>query len=92
MFTKTGTVEQLSMFEAEAEGLEELRRADAIRVPAVLDVGLRDGQSFIVLEQLHFESASTAIETAFGQQLAELHRRTQEQFLSLIHISEPTRH
>ena len=68
------------MFEAEAEGLEELRRADAIRVPAVLDVGLRDGQSFIVLEQLHFESASTAVATAFGRQLAELHRRTQEQF------------
>ena len=80
VFLKTGAPAQLSMFEAEAEGLDELRRAGAIRVPAVIDVGLRDGQSFIALERLALGRASAATEARFGTALAELHRHTRDAF------------
>jgi fructosamine-3-kinase len=68
------------MFEAEAEGLAELRSASAIRVPDVIDVGLNDGQSYISLEKLVLSRPTVETERVFGQQLAELHRHTQKQF------------
>ncbi len=68
------------MFEAEAEGLAELRSASAIRVPDVIDVGLNDGQSYISLEKLVLSRPTVETERVFGQQLAELHRHTQQQF------------
>jgi protein-ribulosamine 3-kinase len=78
-FVKTGPATSLPMFEAEAEGLRELAAADAIRVPAVIDCGIEDGAAFIAIERLRFERATTAIESTFGEQLANLHRHTREQ-------------
>ena len=80
VFLKTGDPSQLPMFEAEAEGLDELRRAGALRVPAVVDVGIRDGASFIALERLALGPASSAIEDRLGTGLAELHRHTRDRF------------
>jgi fructosamine-3-kinase len=77
-FVKTGPASALEMFEAEAEGLRELALASAIRVPAVIDCGIDNGGAFIAIERLHFERATTAVEAAFGQQLANLHRYTKE--------------
>lgn len=68
------------MFEAEADGLEELRAAGEIRVPEVLDCGVADGQSYIVLERLQLQTPSRETEWRFGEQLARLHRHTQDQF------------
>ena len=79
-FRKTGPASSLAMFEAEAEGLNELRAAGEIRVPEVFDCGLQDGQSFIVMERLRLEPGSRDVEQRFGEQLAALHRHTQEQF------------
>ncbi len=79
-FTKTGPESALAMFEAEAEGLAELRSASAIRVPDVIDVGITDGQSYISLEKLVLSRPSVETERVLGLQLAELHRHTQEQF------------
>jgi len=78
-FVKTGPISSLAMFEAEAEGLGELAAANAIRVPAVIDCGVDNGAAFIAIERLRFERATPAIETAFGEQLAKLHRHTKEQ-------------
>ena len=78
-FVKTGPISSLAMFEAEAEGLRELAAANAIRVPAVIDCGVDNGAAFIAIERLRFERATPAIETAFGEQLAKLHRHTKEQ-------------
>ncbi len=78
-FTKTGPASSLPMFEAEAEGLCELAAANEIRVPAVIDCGVENGVAFIAIERLRFERATTAIETAFGEQLAKLHRHTKDQ-------------
>ena len=66
------------MFEAEAEGLHELRSAEAIRVPEVLACGVSDGESFIEMEHLEFVRPTVATETRLGEQLAELHRHTSE--------------
>ena len=79
-FVKTGGLSQLAMFEAEAEGLDELRRAAEIRVPAVLDVGVRNGKSYIALERLPLGRASSSVAAAMGAALAALHRHTQDSF------------
>ncbi len=55
------------MFEAEAEGLAELRSASAIRVPDVIDVGITDGQSYISLEKLALSRPTVETERVFGQ-------------------------
>lgn len=79
-FVKTAPAAELAMFEAEAAGLEELRRAGEIRVPEVLAVGLRDGRSFIELERMHFSTPSARTEERLGRQLARLHGHTERQF------------
>ena len=79
-FRKTGPASSLDMFQAEAEGLEELRAAGEIRVPVVIDCGLSDGASYIVLERLRLEPGTRKVEQRFGQQLAALHRHTEERF------------
>jgi fructosamine-3-kinase len=79
-FIKTAPAADLAMFEAEAAGLEELRRAGEIRVPEVLGVGLRDGRSFIELERMVFSGSSAATEERLGRQLARLHGHTQKEF------------
>ena len=80
VFTKTGPASALAMFEAEAEGLAELRSTSAIRVPDVIDVGITGGQSYISLEKLVLSRPSVETERVLGLQLAELHRHTQKQF------------
>ena len=78
-FVKTGPESALHMFEAEAEGLAEIRATGTIRVPQVIAVGIANGRSFIRLERLELRAATTAVETALGEQLADLHRCTSEQ-------------
>jgi fructosamine-3-kinase len=68
------------MFEAEADGLVELREAAEVRVPEVVDCGILNGQAYIDLERLELEPATNATEKLFGEQLARLHRHTQQQF------------
>ena len=79
-FRKTGPESSLPMFQAEADGLEELRAAGEVRVPEVIDCGVQSGESFIVMERLRLAPGSRKIERRFGEQLAALHRHTQEQF------------
>jgi fructosamine-3-kinase len=68
------------MFEAEADGLSELRAASEVRVPEVIDCGVMNGQAYIDLERLDLEAADSKTERRFGEQLARLHRHTQEQY------------
>jgi len=68
------------MFEAEADGLKELKSANVIRVPEILDCGLRDGGAFLALERFTFERASAAVESLLGERLAQLHRHTEKRF------------
>ena len=68
------------MFEAEADGLRELKAANAIRVPEVYDCGTSGGESFIEIERFEFEPPSRATEQALGERLADLHRHTADRF------------
>ncbi len=77
-FVKLNQAESLPMFEAEAEGLRELSQVDAIRVPSPLCSGVAAGQAFLVMEDLSLSGTGSMAE--FGQQLAQLHRHTQQDF------------
>ena len=68
------------MFEAEADGLRELRSANAIRVPAVLDCGISGQQSYIEIERFVFDAPTRDTEWLLGERLAALHRHTADRF------------
>jgi fructosamine-3-kinase len=75
-FLKEGASGRADAFAAEADGLEALR--PHIRVPRVLDRGLRDGKACIRLEFLQLEK--TGNWSAMGRMLAQLHRQTGPRF------------
>lgn len=68
------------MFEAEADGLRELKSAHAIRVPEILRCGVESGESFLELERFTFDRPTAATESLFGEQLAKLHRHTADRY------------
>lgn len=68
------------MFEAEADGLRELRDAGELRVPDVLDCGIANGEAFLEIERFELGRASSETARLFGARLARLHRHTQDQF------------
>ena len=80
VFLKTGRASSLPMFTGEAEGLSEIARTSAIRVPEVLAVGCSDETAFLAIEWLPFEQASRDVERRFGVRLAALHRATADRF------------
>ena len=79
-FVKLNRKSLLPMFEAEAEGLAELRKAEAIRVPEPLSCGAADGFAWIVTEYVEFGRGDAGTQERFGRQFAALHRFTAERF------------
>jgi len=77
-FVKFNTANKLSMFEAEAEGLAELSRANAIRVPIAICCGLLGSQSYIVMEYISLSGRGSM--ARFAAQLVALHQRSNPQF------------
>ena len=75
-FLKEGAPSRADAFAAEAEGLEALR--PHIRVPRVLDRGMRNGKAFMLLEHLDLERDGDFAE--LGRMLATLHRQTGPRF------------
>lgn len=80
VFVKIGLISQVSMFEAEADGLRALGAAQALRVPEVLAVIAAGGESALALEWIDFGAATHASEARLGRQLAALHRMTDARF------------
>lgn len=74
LFVKLVPARRLEMLEAEAEGLEALRGARAVRVPTVLGAGLAGDRAFLALEWIDLHAGSARSGSALGQQLARLHR------------------
>lgn len=72
VFVKTNSAAKREMFVAETEGLEELRAAEAIRVPRPLAHGLAGPEAYLILEWMEMTSRGDQAET--GRQLAALHR------------------
>ena len=84
VFMKTNTLTNLSFFEAEAKGLEALRKTGAIGVPRVLGIGTDEAQSisFILMEYLEAASRVSGYWEMFGRELAALHRADCDGFAS----------
>ena len=64
------------MFEAEAEGLTELKKANAVRVPEVYDVGTDTAGAYIEMERFNLKRGGERDAATLGEQLATLHRHT----------------
>ena len=80
LFVKVGPAANQSMYAAEAAGLDELRQAQAVRVPAVRGVGVSGGgTAWLALEWLRLDGSASA-DGALGEQLALQHRRTAPMF------------
>ena len=77
-FVKTNEARLLSMFVAERRGLQQLTAANAIRVPRPLDVGVCEGQSYLLLEFVRLDGRPAA--SALAVALANLHQCCAEQF------------
>jgi fructosamine-3-kinase len=79
-FVKLNAPERAEMFAAEAAGLEEIRRAGAVRVPQPLCHGAGPDASWIVLEHLELKPANDKAMAALGRNLARLHRVTRDRY------------
>ena len=75
-FVKVNRADALAMFQAEAEGLEEMVGAGAIRVPAPLTWGEAGGRSYLVMDWLTLHGRGDG--AALGDQLARMHQHTAE--------------
>ncbi len=80
IFLKTGGVDSAGMFSAEAEGLQEIAKSRAIRVPEVLAVGQAGDTAFLALEWLSFDRPGADTERQLGERLAGMHRVTSSRF------------
>lgn len=80
VFLKTGKSTAFEQLDAEADGLRELERAAAVRVPRVLCVGRGGGEAFLALEWLPLEAGGAGAARTLGRQLAAQHRHTQDAF------------
>ncbi len=77
-FVKLNDAARIDMFAAEFAGLEEIRRSNAVRVPAPLCYGVAGGQGYLVQEYLDLSgTGGAAADESLGRGLAAMHRRTQ---------------
>ena len=77
-FVKLNRSSLVDMFKAEAAGLTEIANSQSVRVPQPVCHGVSGNNSFIVLEYLELGSGDSS--QTLGQQLAAMHRHTQQQF------------
>ncbi|WP_438971322.1 fructosamine kinase family protein [Methylophaga sp.] len=79
-FIKVNSPNLSAMFEAEAQGLQEMAAINAVRVPKVICYGVADGYSYLALEYIPLGSLRGNATKLLGQQLAELHKTQQPYF------------
>ena len=76
-FIKLNQPQLSAMFEAEAQGLEEMRALNCIRIPKVICHGQTKEYSFLVLEYIQLGSLRGQASQRLGSQLAQLHHHGQ---------------
>ncbi|GIX28854.1 MAG: fructosamine kinase family protein [Burkholderiales bacterium] len=79
-FVKLNRAEHAAMFEAEADGLEEILATGAVKAPHPVTHGVAGRYAFLVLEYLELGRGDSASLAALGTALARMHRRTAERF------------
>jgi protein-ribulosamine 3-kinase len=77
-FLKLNSARHLSMFEAEAAGLDAITTTNTVRVPQPVANGIAGEKSYLVLEYLELSSRGDA--KLLGEQLAALHRCKRDRF------------
>jgi len=75
-FLKLNSADRLDMFEAEAQGLQELRGRSALQVPEPICWGRQGKSAYLVLEWLELRPVSGKAAATLGEGLAELHHVT----------------
>lgn len=68
------------MFEAEAEGLRELKKSNTVDVPDVFTTGETGKQAYLLLEYKEETSQKIDFWSRFAQDLAALHQTTTDKF------------
>lgn len=79
-FIKLNHQSRLDMFEAEADGLKEIEKAQAIRVPRVICSGVEENQCYLILENLSLEKGHHDSAKQLGHQIALMHKYTASYF------------
>ena len=79
-FVKLNDADRLAMFEAEAAGLEEIRRAQVIKTPQPVCSGSDSDQAFLVLEWIPVTGTTGPSQELLGTQLAAMHRVTRREY------------
>jgi fructosamine-3-kinase len=77
-FVKLNSASGHDMFAAEAQGLQELRRCDALKIPAPVCYGSDSQSAWLVMENLELGGRGNA--GALGEGLASLHRITRDEY------------
>lgn len=77
-FVKCHEAARLAMFEAEYEGLRDLRAAAGVRVPAPVATGTTEDRAWLVTEWL--DLAGSPDEAMLGEHLARQHDHTADRF------------
>jgi len=80
VFVKLAPAARAEMFDAEAEALQELASARALRVPGVLACGVAGKDAFLALEWIEFGRPTRDSESALGEGLARLHAKRESRF------------
>lgn len=73
-FVKLNSADQLSMFEAEAAGLNEINLSHTLRVPGPICWGKNDRHAWLVLEYLEMKPSQKNNAAALGSGLAAMHK------------------
>ncbi len=79
-FLKLNDAQLNEMFNAEAEGLNEIHHSHSIRVPEVICTGISGRQSYLVLEHLVFAHGESYSHQQLGLDLAQMHQHCRDQF------------
>ncbi|NOZ10036.1 MAG: fructosamine kinase family protein [Gammaproteobacteria bacterium] len=79
-FVKLNDASMLDMFAAESEGLNELARAGALRVPEPVCSGVDADSAYLVMEYLQLGSGGRHTLEKLGSGLAAMHRVTSARF------------
>ncbi|MGB1108772.1 MAG: fructosamine kinase family protein [Gammaproteobacteria bacterium] len=79
-FVKLNQAGRLSMFEAEAQGLQAMHATRTVRVPEPLVTGAGQEHSFIVMEKLSLGGSGGGAAEKLGTQLAAMHRHGEPRF------------
>ena len=80
LFVKLHQAKYISMFEAEAAGLQALRAAAVMRVPEVYACACDHTHSWLVMEHIALGSHNSVSEKRFGEELASMHACMGESF------------